>query len=66
MFSQTGRISEKQMRRMLILPVYASLIFVVPCLSAWLFGESIVPGLMVFFVLACVYVGRAFDYSSSR
>lgn len=57
MFSQNGRISEKQTRRMLILPVYASLIFVVPCLSAWLFGKSIVPGLMVFFVLACVYVG---------
>lgn len=56
MFSQNGRISEKQMRRMLILPMYASLIFVVPYLSAWLFGESIVPGLIVFFLLACVYV----------
>lgn len=57
MFSQNGRISEKQMRRMLVLPVYASLLFVVPYLSAWLFGENIVPGLLIFFVLACVYVG---------
>lgn len=64
MFSQNGRISEKQTRRMLILPVYASLIFVVPCLSAWLFGESIVPGLMVFFVLACVYVGWIYGIST--
>lgn len=64
MFSQNGRISEKQMRRMLILPVYASLIFVIPCLSAWLFGESIVPGLMVFFVLACVYVGWIYGTSA--
>ncbi|MDD6072510.1 MAG: GerAB/ArcD/ProY family transporter, partial [Clostridiales bacterium] len=38
--------------------------FVVPCLSAWLFGESIVPGLMVFFVLACVYVGWIYGVSA--
>lgn len=56
MFSQNEKISEKQMRRMLILPLYASLIFVIPHLAAWLFGESIVPGLLVFFVLTCVYV----------
>ncbi len=63
MFSQNGRISEKQMRRMLVLPLYASLIFVIPYLSAWLFGESIVPGLIVFFVLACIYVGCLYGLS---
>lgn len=64
MFSQNGKISEKQMRRMLILPVYASLIFVIPHLAAWLFGESIVFGLIVFFVFACIYVACIYGLSS--
>lgn len=64
MFSQNGRISEKQMRRMLVLPLYASLVFVIPYLSAWLFGESILPGLIVFFVLACMYVGCIYGLSA--
>lgn len=64
MFSQNGRISEKQMRRMLVLPLYASLVFVIPYLSAWLFGESIVPGLIVFFVFACIYVGCIYGLSA--
>ena len=64
MFSQNGRISEKQMCRMLVLPVYASLLFVVPYLSAWLFGESIIPGLLIFFVLACIYVGIVYGISA--
>lgn len=63
MFSRNGMISEKQMRRMLVLSVYASLIFVVPYLSAWLFGESIVPGLATFFVLACVYTACIYAFS---
>ncbi|MCM1180609.1 MAG: spore germination protein [Clostridium sp.] len=64
MFSENGRISEKQMRRMLVLPLYASLVFVVPHLSAWLFGESIVPGLIVFLVFACIYVGCIYGLSA--
>lgn len=56
MFSQNGKLSEKQLRRMLILPLYASLIFVIPHLSAWLFGASIVPGLLIFFVMSLLYV----------
>ncbi|MDO5154494.1 MAG: hypothetical protein Q4D51_00875 [Eubacteriales bacterium] len=56
MFSQNGKLSEKQLRRMLILPLYASLILVVPHVSAWLFGASIVPGLLAFFVMSLLYV----------
>jgi len=56
MFSYNGKISEKQLRRMVVLPVFASVIFVLPYLAARLFGASIVPGLLVFFVFAGVYV----------
>lgn len=57
MFSNNGKISEKQMRRMLVLPTFASGIFVLPYLSARLFGKSVFPGLLMFFVFACIYVG---------
>lgn len=56
MFSQNGKISEKQLRRMLVLSVFASCIFVLPYLSARLFEESVCSGLLVFFLFACVYV----------
>lgn len=57
MFSHNGKISEKQMRRMLVLPTFASGIFVLPYLSARLFGKSVFSGLLVFLVFACIYVG---------
>lgn len=56
MFSCNGRISEKQLCRMLVLSVFASCIFVLPYLSAGLFGESVCSGLLVFFIMACIYV----------
>lgn len=56
MFSCNGKISEKQMRRMLVLSVFASSIFVIPYLSARLFKGSIFPGLLVFFIFSCIYV----------
>lgn len=56
MFSCNGKISEKQLRRMLVLSVFASCIFVLPYLSAGLFEESICSGLLVFFLMACIYV----------
>lgn len=56
MFSHNGKISEKQMRRMLVLSTFASSIFVIPYLSARLFGASVLPGLLVFLVLAWIYV----------
>ncbi|MCM1158046.1 MAG: spore germination protein [Bacteroidales bacterium] len=56
MFSCNGKISEKQMRRMLVLPAFAGCIFVLPYLSARFFGVSVLPGLLVFFGLACIYV----------
>ena len=39
MFSNNGRISEKQMRRTLVLPVFAGCIFVLPHFAAKLFGD---------------------------
>lgn len=56
MFSHNGKISEKQMCRMLVLSVFAGTIFVIPYLSARLFAASVVPGLLLFFLLACIYV----------
>ena len=56
MFSKNGKISEKQLGRMLILSVFASTIFVLPYLSAKMFGESVVVGLLVFLALSGIYV----------
>lgn len=56
MFSCNGKISEKQLRRMLVLSVFASCIFVLPYLSAELFEDSVCSGLLVFFLMACIYV----------
>lgn len=60
MFSHNGKISEKQMRRMLVLSTFAGSIFVVPYLSAKLFGTSVVPGLLLFVILAGLYVDCIF------
>lgn len=56
MFSRNGKVSEKQMRRTIVLSVFASVIFVVPYLSAQMYGDSVVPGLLLFFALAGLYV----------
>ena len=56
MFSENGKISEKQLRRMVVLPVFVSIILVIPYVSAKLFGGSILPGLLLFLVLAGFYV----------
>lgn len=56
MFSYNGKISEKQLRRMVVLPVFASVIFVLPFLAARLFDASVVVGLLVFLVFAGLYV----------
>ena len=53
MFSRNGKISEKQLKRMLVL---ASIMFVVPYVSARMYGVSVLPGLIVFFVLSNLYV----------
>lgn len=57
MFSHNGKISEKQMRRMLVLSTFASSIFVLPYLSAKLYRENTTTGLLVFLLFAAVYVG---------
>ena len=56
MFSCNGKISEKQIRCMLVLSVFASMIFVLPYLSAKVFGTSIIPGLLVFFAFSGIYI----------
>lgn len=40
---------------MLVLPVFAGCIFVLPYLSAKLFGESVLSGLLVFLGCSCIY-----------
>ena len=55
MFSNNGRISEKQMRRTLVLPVFAGCIFVLPHFAAKRFGDNMIWGIVCFFVLAVIY-----------
>lgn len=64
MFSKNGRISEKQLRRMLVLSTFASLIFVLPYLSARFFGESLCVGLLLFCGLEIVYLAILFGFVS--
>ena len=56
MFSENGKISEKQLRRMLVLTTFAGTIFVIPYLGARMFGKSVFIGLLVFFVMAVAYI----------
>ena len=56
MFSCNGKISEKQICRMMMLYTFSGMMFILPYLSARLLGKSIVPGLLLFFVFACIYV----------
>jgi len=44
------------MERMLLLPLFAELVFVIPYLSAAFFREQIIMGMIVFLVLSCIYV----------
>ena len=55
MFSENGWISEKQVRRTLVLPVFASCIFILPYMASRLFGNRIVWGLGIFLVWAVLY-----------
>lgn len=57
MFSHNGKISEKQMRRMLVLSAFAGSIFVLPYLSAKLYGDNVCTGLLVFLLFAGIYIG---------
>lgn len=60
MFSQNGKISEKQLRCMLLSSVFAGGMFVLPYLSARLFGGAVVQGLLLFLVLAAGYTALLF------
>lgn len=55
MFSNNGYISEKQMGRMVMLPLYASLIFVLPYLAARQFGDHLICGFALFVGMAFIY-----------
>lgn len=56
MFSWNGKLAEKQIRRMVVMSVFASVILVIPYLSAKMFGKSVVPGLLIFIAFAGIYV----------
>ncbi len=66
MFSHNGKISEKQLRCMLLLSVFAGGIFVLPYLSAKLFGSAVVTGLLLFLVLAAGYTAVMFWLAELR
>ncbi len=72
MFSRNGKLSQKQIRRMMVMSVFASIIFVLPYLSAKMFGKSLIPGLLIFFVFSGVYVlflygiGEWYEYKKKK
>ncbi len=72
MFSNNNQISEKQMRRTLVLPVFVSCIFVLPHIAAQLFDRYMLWGLLAFFVLSAGYctviygIGRMQDKRKNR
>ena len=56
MFSDNGRISEKQLYCLVIMPVFAAGLFVMPYLFARLFGKAVLVGVMAFIPAAALYV----------
>lgn len=60
MFSHNGLISEKQMRCMMMLYVFAGSIFVLPHLFARMYGYNILTGIIMFCIMAAVYIGIIF------
>lgn len=63
MFSRNEKISEKQLRRMIMLTTFAGTIFVLPYVSATLFGTSYVWGLLIFFVISVIYISGIYGVS---
>lgn len=57
MFSHNGKISIKQMRIMLTLPVFSGSIFVVPHLLARMYGKYMLVGVAAYVVMAALYMG---------
>lgn len=60
MFSKNGKISNKQLTRMLMLTIFAGMIYVIPYLSAVLFGESVVWGIVSVFLLSILYISAIY------
>lgn len=56
MFSCNGKISEKQLQKMFVSSVFAGTIFVIPYLSARLFGEDVLSGLLFFLIFGSLYL----------
>lgn len=56
MFSENGKISEKQLRKLILLPVFASGIFTIPHLAPRYLGRNLVLGLLLFLGMAFVYL----------
>lgn len=56
MFSCNGKISEKQLQKMFVSSVFAGIIFVIPYLSARLFGEAALSGLLFFLIFGSLYL----------
>lgn len=61
MFSENGKISERQLRLMLVLPIFAGGVFVIPYLGAYFWKQSVLVGLLVFMFLALLYVSYLYE-----
>lgn len=60
MFSNNGRISQKQLKCLVTMPVFASGVLVLPHMLAKLYEENLVYGIAAFIAASAIYVGILF------
>lgn len=60
MFSDNGKISEKQLTCMVVMPVLSAGLLVLPHMFAAIYGENILNGAAAFFVAGAIYVALLF------
>ena len=60
MFSHNNMISQKQLRCMLMLAAFSGSIFVQPYLFANMFGTNMVIGIIIYILMAALYIGLIF------
>lgn len=66
MFSKNEKISEKQIGRILTLSTFSGCILVLPFMSARLFGNSVMTGLLCFFFWTVLYCALLFMIGNKR
>ena len=66
MFSDNGMISQRQMRLMVVMPVFAAGVLMLPYLFAKLYEDDIIFGMAAFIIVAAVYLTILFFEGSGH